>query len=193
MTQNEKKSHKFEIFIPSVVEIQAVCSWMQNIESRKFETFSFCQLQDPFLRLTRTSDKRLKIVGIKMRHQIFKLWSLTRVTFMCFENIGSIIMKSFLPATKQWILWSASKWMTDRVPPELIHRFSSCKKSLNDPHIIQASIWRSKVESRCANKKLKHVTVAQTNNNLLKLKNWACPECREFSGKMKVLCLNGSR
>lgn len=56
MTQNEKKSHKFEIFIPSAVEIQAVFSWMQNIESRKFETFSFCQLQDPLVWLTQTSD-----------------------------------------------------------------------------------------------------------------------------------------
>lgn len=41
MTQNEKKSYKFEIFIPSVVEIQAVFRWKQNIESGTFETFSY--------------------------------------------------------------------------------------------------------------------------------------------------------
>ena len=75
---------------------------------------------------------------------MFKGETLTRVRFKNLENTGSIITKSLRPATKQWILWSASKWMTDRVPPELIHRLSSCRKSLNVPHIMQASSWREK-------------------------------------------------
>ena len=77
-------------------------------------------------------------------HSYFRL---TLVTFRTGAKSGWIITKSLRPATRQWMLWSASKWITDRVPPELIQKLSSCKKSLNVPHIRQGSNYRAKKEN----------------------------------------------
>lgn len=72
---------------------------------------------------------------LKGQRHLVAVLHYVKLTFSSMLNtwrcLSAIIMKSFLPNMTQWKLWSACVWMGLEVPPLLIHRSASTRKSVN--------------------------------------------------------------